>query len=94
MIHGVPYVQGGLFDKWMKDILDEARSYGRKKRLEEVGAMSADDDAAIANPEAGAGGGTKPLTLVHLQGPLLLLLLGLGMSLHIFCMEIVSLKFK
>ncbi|KAK4299130.1 hypothetical protein Pmani_028572 [Petrolisthes manimaculis] len=96
----------GLYKKWMADMLDEARRYGRKKRLEEeeeeemgsevVGGGRNDIDGAISiSPESlDAGGWTKPLTLVHLQGPLFLLLLGLFISLYLFCIEIISHKFN
>lgn len=87
-------LQAGLYNKWMDDLLDDVRRYGRKKRLEEVVEMGVVDDTAISNEDEGAGGWTKPLTLVHLQGPLFLLLLGLGKSLYIFCVEYISQRFR
>ena len=51
----------GLIGKWRTDVMDEIRSESRQKRRREV-----------SNYVKTVNGKIKPLTLVHLQGPLYL----------------------
>ena len=53
--------QAGLIGKWRTDVMDEIRSESRQKRRREE-----------SNNVKTVNGKIKPLTLVHLQGPLFL----------------------
>ncbi|XP_071536192.1 ionotropic receptor 21a-like [Panulirus ornatus] len=65
--------EAGLHDKWTEDTLEETRRIGRartrRRQLEQ-----AEEGGEVAQPDAT---GIKALTIVHMQGPLMLLLLGL-----------------
>ncbi|KAK8393814.1 hypothetical protein O3P69_006851 [Scylla paramamosain] len=55
--------QAGLIEKWGRDVMDKIRSESRKKRGKEKSHEAKEAEAKI-----------KPLTLVHMQGPLSLYL--------------------
>ncbi|KAK8393813.1 hypothetical protein O3P69_006850 [Scylla paramamosain] len=55
--------QAGLIEKWGRDVMDKIRSESRKKRRKEKSHEAKEAEAKI-----------KPLTLVHMQGPLSLYL--------------------
>ncbi|XP_042233811.1 glutamate receptor 2-like [Homarus americanus] len=82
-------VESGLYEKWMEDMLSKARqdSRGRKreyqkKQGQEVVAVQEGDKR------------NQALTLVHMQGPFILLLLGLSLSCSIILTEFVITLFR
>ncbi|XP_069960126.1 ionotropic receptor 21a-like [Cherax quadricarinatus] len=81
-------IESGLYNKWMADILAQTRREAQQKRKLE--------QASQTKVEAAAGsskGVNQSLTLVHLQGPLLLLLLGLLAASLAFIVEVGLMRF-
>ncbi|XP_064098733.1 ionotropic receptor 93a-like [Macrobrachium nipponense] len=72
----IAVLEGGLYEKWGVDTLNEARleSQRRQKKFQEQQAASeelpTDEEEQII----------RSLTIIHLQGPFLLLILGLAMA--------------
>ncbi|XP_071535583.1 ionotropic receptor 21a-like [Panulirus ornatus] len=73
--------EAGLYDKWAEDLLKETRRESRVKRKEERG--KDDTSSTTINP-------TRALTIVHMQGPLMLLLLGLLIAIITLISEILT----
>ncbi|XP_066985103.1 ionotropic receptor 21a-like isoform X2 [Macrobrachium rosenbergii] len=82
----VAVLEGGLYEKWGVDTLNEARleSQRRQKQLQVQQAaeekLPTDDEEQII----------RSLTITHLQGPFLLLILGLAMAAFSLVGEIVA----
>ncbi|XP_045124005.1 ionotropic receptor 93a-like [Portunus trituberculatus] len=76
----VKVLEAGLYEKWRSDFLEAVKKETRKKQktLEEEAEGSPDD----------TGGFVNALNLVHMQGPLLLLLLGLTGAGFVFTVEL------
>ncbi|XP_068210686.1 ionotropic receptor 93a-like [Palaemon carinicauda] len=73
-------IEGGIYNKWMLDWLDEAKKVGRQRRRrqleeEEAGLESSGEGNLLT--EAANDGKPKALTIVHFQGPLMILGFGL-----------------
>ncbi|KAK3877639.1 hypothetical protein Pcinc_017654 [Petrolisthes cinctipes] len=98
---------GGLIEKWTTDVLRTARTENRKKQLhkrnqrrnkKEKAMVEKEEEEGVEEEEEGATetqeSGTKnqALTLVHMQGPLFLFLLGVLLSLAAFILEVLFLK--
>nr|XP_045622060.1 uncharacterized protein LOC123772735 [Procambarus clarkii] len=64
----------GLIRRWSQVVLEDARQRDRARRMEE---MKEDVKDWMLVLEEESSGGLQPLSLTHLQGPFLLLLLGL-----------------
>ncbi|XP_069157677.1 ionotropic receptor 21a-like [Procambarus clarkii] len=75
-------IEAGLYNKWMGDILTQTRHEAQRKLRQEVQSGATQE----ATPE-GSGGSNQPLTLVHLQGPIFLLLVGLLIACLAFVVE-------
>ncbi|ROT76094.1 Variant Ionotropic Glutamate Receptor [Penaeus vannamei] len=73
------FVENGLFLKWHRDTMEEARVESLRRQKEERG----------AEETVGQGGGDRTLTLYHMQGPLCILGLGLGLAGLAFLAELV-----
>ncbi|KAK7076227.1 hypothetical protein SK128_028322 [Halocaridina rubra] len=83
-------IEAGLYNKWMKDMLDQARNEGRQKRraLQEKLKEEEDSGGIQMNDDSNSGRNVaRPLTIIHLQGPLLLIIIGLGSAGVIFLFE-------
>lgn len=76
--------QAGLYEKWAEIMLDDARQES-KERQQRDQQQNQEEETAVADTNSGE----KPLTIVHLQGPLILLLLGLIFSAFTFTLEVV-----
>ncbi|XP_066984727.1 ionotropic receptor 93a-like [Macrobrachium rosenbergii] len=78
-------IAGGLYEKWNEDILSEARleSQRRQKKIQEQTGPQ-ETRASDSN--------VQPFTLVHMQGPFMLLILGLLASTLSFAGEILAKK--
>ncbi|MPC79814.1 hypothetical protein E2C01_074360 [Portunus trituberculatus] len=68
--------QAGLIEKWGSDVMDEIRSDSRKKQRKEK-------SDGVKKVE----GIVKPLTIVHMQGPLFLFLIFIIVSFGAFLTE-------
>lgn len=75
-------------------MLSQARQEGRRSRrkLLEMKASTEEEEGTAVVDTEDTTDDTRALTLVHLQGPLLLLLLGLGIAVVIFVMEFLLTK--
>ncbi|KAK4315438.1 hypothetical protein Pmani_013355 [Petrolisthes manimaculis] len=84
--------EGGLYEKWSIDVIGEARRVSRAKQQGSQGQGQGQGQGEIAaGTEADVG--VKALTIQHLQGPLLLLVLTLGFSFIAFLTEVVIGKY-
>ncbi|KAK7083239.1 hypothetical protein SK128_001425 [Halocaridina rubra] len=83
-------VEGGLYEKWTDDMMDLARQYSvkRKKLFQETRSKENDVEEGTASE----GQGIQALTLTHLQGPLILLVLGTALAAVTFLIEFVVIK--
>ncbi|XP_037781895.1 uncharacterized protein LOC119578372 [Penaeus monodon] len=81
-------IEAGLYEKWSKDMLRQARQEGRqrqKQRMKNQNQAGKQEE----DEEAGSSDSAKALNIVHMQGPLMLLLLGLLLGLLAFVLELV-----
>ncbi|XP_069190872.1 uncharacterized protein [Procambarus clarkii] len=78
-------VEAGLYEKWVRDELERTKQESRRRQLarQESGG---EDAAALGEPDTT---GTQALALHHMQGPFMLLALGLVSSLVIFVSELL-----
>ncbi|XP_068219629.1 ionotropic receptor 93a-like [Palaemon carinicauda] len=76
--------ESGLLQKWTEDVMRYEKRQIFLEQLKETTEMTEGTNATIAQIE-----GNLALTVVHLQGPLILLVLGLGMASLIFVMEVI-----
>ncbi|XP_066952497.1 ionotropic receptor 21a-like [Macrobrachium rosenbergii] len=85
------FVQAGLVDQWGDETAYKFRSRTRQQKntLEKEPEVSFGEDGASASDAGDGQEEIQPLTVVHLQGPLLLLLLCLLASLLIFAVEVI-----
>ncbi|XP_063884802.1 ionotropic receptor 93a-like [Scylla paramamosain] len=79
----VTVLEAGLYEKWRSDFLDAVKKETREKQKKAL------EGEAEGNPED-TGGLVNALNLVHMQGPLLLLLLGLGGAGFVFAVEVLA----
>ncbi|KAK8374544.1 hypothetical protein O3P69_007813 [Scylla paramamosain] len=73
---------GGLYEKWSRDVLSEARQESRQQQAEDQLPDEADREPADSDGRA--------LTLVHTQGPLLLVVLGLLTATLVLLCELLT----
>ncbi|XP_068201561.1 ionotropic receptor 21a-like [Palaemon carinicauda] len=88
-------IEGGLYEQWSRNILRQAQSESRKRTREYLAQKKSlstnenemdepmEDDQQSSRP-------SKALTVVHMQGPLMLLLLGLMVGGLLFSLEIIT----
>ncbi|XP_047483147.1 uncharacterized protein LOC125035052 [Penaeus chinensis] len=82
------YTQAGLYEKWSEDMLERARVEARRRQKRKLQELRLDEEDVGVEVEESARK-TKPLTVVHLQGPLILLLLGLLLGGTVFALEVL-----
>ncbi|XP_066948261.1 ionotropic receptor 93a-like isoform X2 [Macrobrachium rosenbergii] len=71
-------IEGGIYNKWMEDWLDEAKKVGRQSRRRQLEAgVPLESWTGDFPTEASVDSEPRALTIVHFQGPLMLL--GFGM---------------
>lgn len=76
------HLQAGLYDRWKDNIMDESR---RKSRIRQRKRQQEEDgDGQESNKK------NKALTIVHMQGPLVLHLLGLLLAGLSFIAEMLT----
>ncbi|XP_064122545.1 uncharacterized protein LOC135226774 [Macrobrachium nipponense] len=84
-------IEGGLYNKWMKDMLDQARTEGRQRRREKIQQLLSEQKTVEEVPsDSGNSNEAKPLAIIHLQGPLILVLLGAAAGFIVFLFEVLS----
>ncbi|XP_042233829.1 uncharacterized protein LOC121874016 [Homarus americanus] len=83
--------EAGLYEQWRKEQLLDVQRESRIRQRKEL-----KKNQQIKDPIIGESGDSsiKALTLVHMQGPLLLLLLGLIAAGVIFVIEKVTARFS
>ncbi|XP_042872734.1 uncharacterized protein LOC122253581 [Penaeus japonicus] len=76
--------RAGLYEKWSEDMLNQARREGRQKQraLKKLQEKDKDNENSEDSDDS-----IKALTIVHMQGPLMLLVLGLISALLVFAIE-------
>ncbi|XP_071526957.1 ionotropic receptor 21a-like [Panulirus ornatus] len=78
-------IESGLYEKWNEDILRQNRRRSQRRKRKE---LSQQPERRRVD-EVESGGSITALTLTHMQGPLLLLLLGLALTGIIFTGELL-----
>ncbi|XP_066980161.1 ionotropic receptor 93a-like [Macrobrachium rosenbergii] len=78
-------ISSGLLQKWTEDVMRYEKRQIFLEQLNDLTEMSEETDDA----SAGGGDGNLALTVVHMQGPLILLVLGLAMATVSFLAEVV-----
>ncbi|XP_068250823.1 uncharacterized protein [Palaemon carinicauda] len=82
--------EAGLIDKWGDMVVEEARRISRKKkRLHQLEEETETNNNEEKEAEDDKGSASQALTIVHMQGPLFLLLLGLAVAGLVFAIETV-----
>lgn len=74
--------QAGLYKKWKQDLLKKEAKESRTKYLKDFSKLEHQDNKGESKNDRGMS-----LSTTHLQGPLLLLFLGLSLSSVIFISE-------
>ncbi|XP_063584656.1 glutamate receptor-like [Penaeus indicus] len=80
-------LEAGLYEKWSEDMLERARVEARRRQKRKLQELRLDEEDVEGEVEESARK-TKPLTVVHLQGPLIILLLGLLLGGTVFALEV------
>ncbi|XP_076059359.1 ionotropic receptor 93a-like [Oratosquilla oratoria] len=88
-------IEAGLYEKWNRDMVEAARQRGRLQLLSETKKKETAGDSAEEEEEEEEeeDSDVDPLSLTHMQGPLMLLLLGWGASCLAFCVEVLPVVF-
>ncbi|XP_071536168.1 ionotropic receptor 21a-like [Panulirus ornatus] len=81
--------EAGLYNKWTHDTVEEAKRDGRRKQRERRWQEESEQASEGTQPGTSTSS-IKALTIVHMQGPLILLLLGLVFAGLTFTTEILS----
>ncbi|XP_068250505.1 ionotropic receptor 93a-like [Palaemon carinicauda] len=82
--------EAGLIDKWGDMVVEEARRISRKKkRLHQLEEETETNNNEEKEADDDKGSASQALTIVHMQGPLFLLLLGLAVAGLVFAIETV-----
>ncbi|XP_068210468.1 LOW QUALITY PROTEIN: ionotropic receptor 93a-like [Palaemon carinicauda] len=88
-------IEGGLYNKWMKDMLDQARKEGRQRRREKIQQMLSEQKTVEEESvDTGSSNEARALTIVHLQGPLMIMVLGAVGAFVVFVFEVMSKRFS
>ncbi|KAK7072392.1 hypothetical protein SK128_002423 [Halocaridina rubra] len=79
------FMEAGLYEKWSQDVMEDARKRSRERHL-----MALNDTNSGGETKLSAASSNQALTIVHMQGALMLHLLGLIIALLVFISEIIS----
>lgn len=88
-------LQAGLYEKWTGDTLDETRRNSRtkhRKLQQQQQQQQQEYERPGDEAQLSSSSSSRALTLVHMQGPLLLLLLGLVSAGLTFTIEIITVR--
>ncbi|XP_068243634.1 ionotropic receptor 21a-like [Palaemon carinicauda] len=83
--------EAGLYEKWSSDFMAQARKESQERQMQKAAQMTPEEGADTADQENSGDSKVTALTIVHMQGPLMLLLLGLIIALVIFAGEMAIL---
>ncbi|XP_071527028.1 ionotropic receptor 93a-like [Panulirus ornatus] len=87
-------VESGLLKKWVDDTLGETRRKSQRKQREYLAQLDQEEQQRqIAEQRTESGNTITALTLTHMQGPLMLLLLSLVVSGITFMGEILAMNY-
>ncbi|XP_068241246.1 ionotropic receptor 93a-like isoform X1 [Palaemon carinicauda] len=78
-------LEGGLYEKWSRDLVNEARQESSKKKREILEQQM--EQGVLPDTNSQDNSDITALTVIHMQGPLLLLLLGLVFASLSFVVE-------
>ncbi|XP_069982931.1 ionotropic receptor 21a-like [Penaeus vannamei] len=81
-------IEAGLYEKWSEDMLIQARKESRERLKKQAKDLQQDGEGGDAEEESNAK--IKALTIVHMQGPLMLLVFGLLLAFLGFAAELVA----
>ncbi|XP_047473672.1 ionotropic receptor 21a-like isoform X2 [Penaeus chinensis] len=81
-------IEAGLYEKWSEDMLIQARRESRERLKEQAMERQQNGEGGDAEDEPNAK--IKALTIVHMQGPLMLLAFGLLLASLGFAAELVT----
>lgn len=85
------FFQAGLYNKWEAQMVDLVRRQSRIERLKQM--KKKQNQGELKEEEEGDSNGsanpTKALTIVHMQGPLLLFLISMVFSSLVFVAEVI-----
>ncbi|XP_069951453.1 ionotropic receptor 21a-like [Cherax quadricarinatus] len=77
-------IEAGLYEKWIKDMILRAKAESRRRQhKEQVTGLVV---AAQSEPDTS---GNQALTLLHMQGPLMIVAMGLSSSIIVFIAELL-----
>ncbi|XP_069999969.1 ionotropic receptor 21a isoform X2 [Penaeus vannamei] len=82
-------IEAGLYEQWSHNLLNEARRESSRKQREEQAKKQEEGNGEEEETDSSGSGRAKALTIVHMQGPLMLLLLGLCAAAFVFVVECV-----
>lgn len=79
------YLQAGLIERWTVEVLERAQfnSQRRQRKVAKENIMSTEEEDAAGTQKV-----TMALTVIHMQGPLFLYLVGVCLSFAVFLGEI------
>ncbi|XP_071522303.1 ionotropic receptor 21a-like [Panulirus ornatus] len=83
-------LEAGLSEKWMSQMLEHTRRESRIKKRANLQKALKEGRLDDLLKEQDTSSRTQPLTVVHMQGPLFLLILGLLLSLASFLLELLT----
>ncbi|XP_071527026.1 ionotropic receptor 93a-like [Panulirus ornatus] len=84
-------IEAGLYEKWSSDQMTKARRKSSSRQREYLAQQQQQQKQQGAAPDGTQSGRSiRALTLTHTQGPLILLLLGIGIAGLSFTVEIVA----
>lgn len=82
----MPVFEAGLLNKWAEDVMrDKKREILRQRQNNKNNRTSND----ILQKDTGGNNGLLALTVVHIQGPLFILFIGIGLASFIFLAELI-----
>ncbi|XP_071526951.1 ionotropic receptor 93a-like [Panulirus ornatus] len=87
-------VEAGIYEKWSKDTIVETRRKSQRRKRKYLAQQQQQQQQQQVRHEAQPGSGITALTFTHMQGPLMLLILGLVGGGMVYFGEILLMKYK
>ncbi|XP_069951455.1 ionotropic receptor 93a-like [Cherax quadricarinatus] len=82
-------VEAGLYEKWINDMILIAKDDSRRRQRKEL-----ETRLVVAAQSAPDTSGNQALTLLHMQGPLMIVAMGLSSSMIVFITELLLQLYK
>ncbi|XP_071527032.1 ionotropic receptor 93a-like [Panulirus ornatus] len=89
----ISIIEGGLYEKWSEDVLRQIRRKSQERQQEYLAQQQQQQEEEVDKKNQ-SGGSIMALTLTHMQGPLMLLLIIFAVAGITFIGEILVLKYK